>query len=131
MLNFYQEILMDHYRNPRNNGVIDGADFSAEQRNSSCGDEVLCTGVIADNMLGSVLFKGKGCVISQATASLLSEYAQNKSLDALLDLDKDDIIAMIGMPLGPVRLQCGLLPLVALQNGIRNYVRPSQVTCRT
>jgi nitrogen fixation protein NifU and related proteins len=125
MLNLYQEILMDHYRNPRNNGVIDGADFSAEQRNSSCGDEVLCTGVVHGNNLRSVLFKGKGCVISQATASLLSEYAKNRSLEALLLVDKDDIIAMIGMPLGPVRLQCGLLPLIALQNGIRDYVRPS------
>jgi nitrogen fixation NifU-like protein len=121
MLNLYQEILMDHYRNPRNNGIIEAADFSAEQRNSSCGDEVLCTGVITDNILGNVLFKGKGCVISQATASLLSEYAQNRSLTALLSLDKDDITAMIGMQLGPVRLLCGLLPLTALQNGIRSY----------
>jgi nitrogen fixation NifU-like protein len=121
MLNLYQEILMDHYRNPRNHGIIAGADFSAEQRNSSCGDETRCTGIISENRLGNVLFQGKGCVISQATASLLSEYAQNKPLDALLDLDKDDIIAMIGMPLGPVRLQCGLLPLMALQNGIRDY----------
>jgi nitrogen fixation protein NifU and related proteins len=131
MLNLYQEILMDHYRNPRNNGVIEGADFSAEQRNSSCGDEVLCTGIITNDTLGSVLFKGKGCVISQATASLLSEYVQNKSLTALLALDKDDITAMIGMPLGLVRLQCGLLPLMALQNGIRDYVRSSQAPCRT
>jgi nitrogen fixation protein NifU and related proteins len=121
MLNLYQEILMDHYRNPRNHGVIGAADFSAEQRNSSCGDEVLCTGIISENTLGDVLFQGKGCVISQATASLLSEYAQNKHLNVLLELDKDDIIAMIGMPLGPVRLQCGLLPLMALQNGIRDY----------
>lgn len=121
MLNFYQEVLMDHYRNPRNNGVIEGADFSAEQRNSSCGDEVLFTGTIHDNMLDNVLFEGKGCVISQATASLLSEYAKNKSLDAILDLDKDDIIAMIGMQLGPVRLLCSVLSLTALQNGIRDY----------
>ncbi|HEX4069498.1 MAG TPA: iron-sulfur cluster assembly scaffold protein [Candidatus Babeliales bacterium] len=121
MLNFYQEILMDHYRNPRNNGVIVEADFSAEQRNSSCGDEVLFTGTISDNALGRVLFKGKGCVISQAAASLLSEYVKNKSLDTVLGLDKDDLIAMIGMQLGPVRLLCGLLPLTALQNGIRDY----------
>jgi nitrogen fixation NifU-like protein len=121
MLNFYQEILMDNYRNPRNNGIIEGAHFSAEQRNSSCGDEVLCTGIINNNVLGDVLFKGKGCVISQATASLLSEYAKTRSLDALLALDKDDITAMIGMQLGPVRLLCGLLPLTALQNGIRGY----------
>ena len=121
MLNFYQEVLMDHYRNPRNNGVIEGADFSCEQRNSSCGDEVLYTGLIKDNKLGDVLFQGKGCVISQATASLLSEYAKNNSLEAILKLDKDDIVAMIGMQLGPVRLLCGLLPLTALQNGIRDY----------
>jgi nitrogen fixation NifU-like protein len=121
MLNFYQEQLMDHYRNPRHNGVIDGADFSSEQRNSSCGDEVLFTGIISNDMLCDVLFKGKGCVISQATASLLSEHAKNKSLDTILALDKDNLTAMIGMPLGPVRLLCGLLSLTALQAGIRDY----------
>jgi nitrogen fixation NifU-like protein len=121
MLNLYQEILMDHYRNPRNHGVIEKGDFHSEERNSSCGDEVLFTGTIADNILVDVLFKGKGCVISQATASLLSEYAHNNSLEAILALDKDDLIAMIGMELGPVRLLCGLLPLNALQQGIRSY----------
>ncbi|SRR5437870_13512292 len=121
MFNFYQEILMDHYRNPRNNGVIDVSDFRSEQRNSSCGDEVLFTGIIDDNKLINVCFKGKGCVISQATASLLSEYSKNKSLEAILALDKDDLIAMIGMELGPVRLLCGLLPLTALQMGVHQY----------
>ena len=121
MFNFYQEILMDHYRNPRNNGVMDVSDFISEQRNSSCGDEVLFTGIINASMLMDVRFKGKGCVISQATASLLSEYAKNKSLESILFLDKDDLIAMIGMELGPVRLLCGLLPLTALQSGINDY----------
>lgn len=130
MLNFYQEVLMDHYRNPRNNGVIEQADFCAEQRNSSCGDEVLFTGIIKDNVLTQACFTGKGCVISQAAASLLTQQAKNQSLDTILALDKDDVIAMIGMPLGPVRLLCGLLPLTALQNGIRD-VRSSQVTGRT
>jgi nitrogen fixation protein NifU and related proteins len=121
MLNFYQEILMDHYRNPRNNGVMDVSDFRSEQRNSSCGDEVLFTGIVDDGTLMDVRFKGKGCVISQATASLLSEYVKNKSLESILVLDKDDLIAMIGMELGPVRLLCGLLPLMALQSGIKDY----------
>ena len=121
MFNFYQELLIDHYRNPRNNGIMDVCDFRAEQRNSSCGDEVLFTGIVKDNMLIEVLFKGKGCVISQATASLLSEYAQHKSLETIIALDKDALIAMIGMDLGPVRLQCGMLPLMALQSGIQGY----------
>ena len=112
---------MDHYRNPRNNGIIDRPDFSADQRNSSCGDEVLCTGVFCDNILIDVAFKGKGCVISQSTASLLSEYVKNKSLDEILALAQDDLIAMLGMQLGPVRLLCALLSLVALQNGVREY----------
>ncbi|HLJ31126.1 MAG TPA: iron-sulfur cluster assembly scaffold protein [Candidatus Babeliales bacterium] len=121
MLNFYQEILMDHYRNPRHTGIITAGDFYSEQRNSSCGDEVLFTGIINDNMLVQVLFKGKGCVISQAAASLLAEYAHDKPLETILALDKDNLIAMLGMELGPVRLQCGLLPLTALQMGIRSY----------
>ena len=121
MLNFYQEILMDHYRNPRNNGIIDHCNFYSEQRNSSCGDEVLFTGFITDNNLRDVLFKGKGCVISQAAASLLSELVKNKPLDDILALDKDDLTAMLGMQLGPVRLLCGLLSLTALQCGIRDY----------
>jgi nitrogen fixation protein NifU and related proteins len=121
MLNFYQEVLMDHYRNPRNHGVIEQCDFRAEQRNSSCGDEVLFTGVIADNVLCNVLFTGKGCVISQAAASLLSEHVKNQSLETILALDKDDLIAMLGMPLGPVRMLCGLLSLTALQRGIQDY----------
>ena len=126
MLNFYQEVLMDHYRNPRNTGVIDAADFCAEQRNSSCGDEVLFTGIIKDNILVEVLFKGKGCVISQATASLLSESVKNQSLESILALDKDDLTAMIGMPLGPVRLLCGLLSLTALQSGVNDYKKRSE-----
>ncbi|HLC07265.1 MAG TPA: iron-sulfur cluster assembly scaffold protein [Candidatus Babeliales bacterium] len=121
VLNFYQEMLMDHYRNPRNSGIIDQCDFHSEQRNTSCGDEVVFTGIIKNNMLVEVTFRGKGCVISQATASLLSEHVKNKPLDAILALDKDDLIAMIGMQLGPVRLLCGLLSLMALQSGICEY----------
>ena len=121
MLNIYQEILMDHYRNPRNNGVLAQCDFRAEQRNSSCGDEVLFMGVICDHTLVDVAFQGKGCVISQATASLLSDLVKNKSLDDILALDNNDLIAMLGMELGPVRLLCALLSLAALQNGIREY----------
>lgn len=120
-MNLYQEILMDHYRNPRNSGVIEQPDFSAEQRNSSCGDEVVFSGIIHDNILSSVVFQGKGCVISQATASLLSEKVSGMTLDDILVLDNDDLLAMIGMQLGPVRMLCALLSLVALQRGIREY----------
>ena len=120
-MNLYQEILMDHYRNPRNHGKLAQYDFCSEQRNSSCGDEVTFTGIISDNTLVDVAFQGKGCVISQATASLLSEKVRGMVLDDILVLDNDDFLAMLGMQLGPVRLLCALLSLVALQKGVREY----------
>lgn len=116
-----QEILMDHYRNPRNHGILLQPDFCIEQRNSSCGDEVAFTGIIENNILVDVAFRGKGCVISQATASLLSEQVKGMSLDDICILDQDDLCAMLGMQLGPVRLLCALLSLMALQKGIREY----------
>jgi len=121
MLHFYQEVLMDHYRNPRHNGTIADYDFCAQERNSSCGDEVEFTGIVQENKLVRVAFQGKGCVISQATASLLSEKVTHMALEDVLALDKDDLIAMLAMPLGPVRMLCALLSLRALQEGIREY----------
>jgi nitrogen fixation protein NifU and related proteins len=121
MFTLYQEIVMDHYHNPRNHGVIGSYNFIAQQRNSSCGDELCFTGLVHTNILISVAFKGKGCVISQAAASLLSEYVVNKSLDEIIAIDNETILAMIGMPLGPVRLMCALLPLMAFHGGIREY----------
>lgn len=120
-MNLYQEIIMDHYRNPRHHGILAPYDFYAEQRNSSCGDEVLFTGVIKDNVLADVAFKGKGCVISQATASLLADRAAGMSLDAILSLDNDALLGMLGMQLGPVRMLCALLSLAALHQGIKEY----------
>ena len=121
MVRLYQEIIMDHYRNPSNRGFLDHHNCRSEQRNSSCGDEVTFTGVIVDTILTEVAFQGKGCVISQATASLLSEKIKGMPLDDILDLDNDDLLAMIGMQLGPVRLLCALLSLMALQDGIKIY----------
>ena len=121
MLNLYQEILMDHYRNPRHQGTIEQCDFRSERRNSSCGDEVMFTGIMCGDSLQRIAFSGKGCVISQAAASILSEYAATNSLEAILALDQDALVAMLKIPLGPVRLLCALLALEALQAGIIEY----------
>ena len=118
MLNLYQEILMDHYKNPRNKGVLVAATFISEQRNSSCGDEVICSGIVHADIIVTVQFDGKGCVISQATASLLSERVHGMHIKDIIKLDKDYLVAMIGMVLGLVRMQCALLSLIALTKGI-------------
>ena len=117
----YQEQLNDHYRTPRNRGRIDSPSFSSGQYNPSCGDTVLIEGLIQGDVVTRVLFDGSGCVISQATASLLTEKVIGLSCDAIGKMDSETITNLIGMALGPVRLKCALLPLLALQAGIVNY----------
>ena len=120
-MKFYKEILMDHYKNPRNKGHIDKPDFATAQYNPSCGDSVSFEAVIEDNILKKVAFEGKGCVISLATASIFTEYVVGKHIDDILKLEKEDIEGIIGMELGPTRMKCALLSLVALQEGIMEY----------
>ncbi|MGE0207108.1 MAG: iron-sulfur cluster assembly scaffold protein [Candidatus Babeliales bacterium] len=121
MLNLYREILMDHYRHPRNKGRLSEPSFSSAEHNPSCGDSVLFDGKVVDDVLTQVSFEGKGCVISQATASLLTQTVQGKKLEEILGLDKEAVLALVGMDLGPTRLGCALLPLQALQQGVRMY----------
>lgn len=124
-MKLYQELLMDHYQNPRNKGRLENPDFSTVEYNPSCGDSVAFEGHIKNNCLTAVAFTGKGCVISQATASLLSEWAKNKTLDEIIKLTADDLQAMIGMQLGPMRLRCALLPLQVLQQGVLGFIKKS------
>jgi len=122
MDNIYQAILLDHYRNPRNRGELEKPDFSSGGDNPSCGDSIAFQGRVKDGKLVAVAFTGSGCVISQATASLLAEYVLNKKLVEIVVLDKDFVLSMIGMQqLGPIRIKCALLSLQALQKGIINY----------
>ncbi len=120
-MNLYQETLMDHYRHPRNRGQLERSDFASGSFNPSCGDAVSFAGCVAGGHLIKVAFEGTGCVISQATASMLSLAARGKSCEQLLGLDKDDVLSLIGMSLGPTRLKCALLPLQALQKGLAEY----------
>lgn len=119
-MNIYQEELTDHYTNPRNRGTLHNPDFTSGMHNPSCGDSVSIQGCVEDGILLAIAFEGKGCVISQATASMLTEYAKGKSLAQLKELNADFMRSLIGMPLGPTRLKCALLPLEALQQGIKD-----------
>lgn len=121
LYNLYHEILMDHYRNPRNRGLCTTANFQSEEYNPSCGDRIQFAGCIDKYKVVTITFNGSGCVISQATASLLCEQMKNKVITDILGLDKDFVISMIGMQLGPIRLKCALLPLTALQAGIASH----------
>ncbi len=112
---------MDHYRNPRHRGTLNNPDFDTGQFNPSCGDAVGMQGIIKDDNLVEVAFEGKGCVISQAAASMLCQFALNRSTEELVSLSADDILDLIKIPLGPTRLKCALLALYALKQGIKEY----------
>lgn len=120
-MSFYKELLMDHYRNPRNREKLDNPDFSTKQLNPSCGDSISMQGNVEDGVLSKLAFEGKGCVVNLATASILTEYCIGKTLDDLLVIDKDELSDIIGMQLGVTRIKCALLPLVAIKEGILGY----------
>lgn len=118
----YQALLHDHYQHPRNKGTLLAADFTSHQHNPSCGDTISFQGIVAaSGLLIKVAFTGSGCVISQATASLLSEKVVGTPIAQIQLIDKNMILQLIGMELGPTRLKCALLPLEALQQGIAGY----------
>lgn len=120
-MNIYQAVLMEHYQHPRNYGNLENPDFSSGEHNPSCGDLIAIQGLFDHNELKTVRFTAQGCVMSIATASLLSEYVQHKSIENILAIDAQTIQKIIGINLGPLRLKCALLPLFALQAGIKQY----------
>ncbi len=114
MNSIYQEIILDHYHAPRNFGHITNATTSCSLSNPLCGDEISMEATVKDGTLKSIVFNGQGCAISTASASMLTEYAKNKSVDDLKKLDTKFMLKMLGIELSPNRLKCALLPLEAL-----------------
>lgn len=118
-MSIYKEILLDHYKNPRRRGEIIDSTFKIVESNPLCGDVVQISGIVDHDILKQVAFMGKGCVISQATASLLLEKYAGSSVACILNCTAQDVLDLVQMNLGPNRLKCALLPLIALQNGIK------------
>lgn len=120
--NLYQQEILDHYQNPRNFGLFSTFDFISPVYNPSCGDSVTICGLVKDGKILKIGFEGKGCVVSLAMASKLTEYVGNKKIDEILDYNEDLVEQLLNMELGIKRMQCGMLPLQALQKGIKTYV---------
>jgi nitrogen fixation protein NifU and related proteins len=116
--NLYREIILDHYRNPRNKGILDPADYTYEDTNPLCGDEVRIDLRVKDGSVDEVRFSGRGCAISQASASMLTELIEGQPLDEVKALTKDDLLEELGVPISPARMKCALLPLKVLKAGI-------------
>jgi len=118
----YREIILDHYRNPRNKGKLPEADVSIHDSNPLCGDEIDMHLKVDGDKIKDIKFEGRGCAISQASASMLTEMVMGKPLTSIKDLSKDDILENIGLTsLGPARIKCALLSLKVLKMGMVRY----------
>ena len=123
---FYRERIIDHYRNPRNYGSIEDAQIKVQESNPLCGDDVeLYIKLDKDGKVEDIKFKGRGCAISTASASLMTELLKGKKVDELLSFTKRELLEALGVEtlgLNPVRMKCALLPYKALKVGLYNHL---------
>jgi len=114
----YREIILEHYKNPKNRGTLDPADFTYEDVNPLCGDEVRIDVRVADGKVSEIRFSGRGCAVSQASASILTEMVEGQSLEDVKSIGKEELFDEIGIPISPARVKCALLGLKVLKAGL-------------
>lgn len=117
MSDIYMEHILDHFKNPRNYGKIDDYDAFFEGGNPTCGDMIRIYVKLDDSkeVIEDIKFEGKGCAISQASASILTELVKGKDMEFVKNLTKEDIINELGIDLSPTRLKCAILSLETLR----------------
>lgn len=118
MDSMYQDEILDHFKYPRNHGRIDQPTASHEEHNPLCGDRIRVDLSIEGGIIVDVRFTGKGCAISQAAASMLTEEVKGRPVTEALRLGKEQVLELLGIPIGPVRLKCALLSLKTIKAGI-------------
>jgi nitrogen fixation NifU-like protein len=119
MDDLYREIIIERYKNPIYRGELDPHDITFEDENPLCGDHIRIDLRVDENdRVVEAAFSGRGCAISQASADLLLESVIGKSLDEVKQINKDDVLDLLGLELGPVRIKCALLSLKVLKAGV-------------
>ena len=114
MDNIYRENILDHFKNPRNFGKLTNPSAEFSLYNSVCGDKIEMDVKVKEERVDDVKFRGEGCAISIASASILTESVKGKELELVKKIDRGDIIKLLGISLSPTRLKCALLPLEVL-----------------
>ncbi|WP_101295100.1 Fe-S cluster assembly sulfur transfer protein SufU [Halegenticoccus soli] len=119
----YRQQILDHYKNPRNYGELPDATFSHVGENPSCGDTIRIDVRLEDDdeTIERVAFSGDGCAISQASASMLSQRLPGATLSELKEMDRDDVIDMLGVDISPMRIKCAVLAEKVAQDGAMIY----------
>jgi nitrogen fixation NifU-like protein len=114
---FYRDYILDHYRNPRNFGHLENPDAQADDLNPLCGDTIhMELAVDAGGTVNDVRFSGKGCAISQASASMLTESVKGMKLEDVARLSKDVVLENVGIGISPTRMKCAMLGLRVLKS---------------
>src|SRR4029077_8785317 len=113
----YREVILDHYKSPRGHGLIADADAQAEGQNPLCGDEVSISVKFAPDgeTIESIGFEGRGCAISQAATSMLTELVKGRTATEVASLPREELLDEIGIPLTPIRRNCASLGLGVLK----------------
>ena len=114
----YREYILDHYRSPRNYGKLEHPDAHAEDTNPLCGDQLAIDLLVEGDRVKEVRFQGRGCAISQASASMLSEMIEDRPVEEVVKLGKDDVLEALGIPISPARTKCAFLCLRVLHRSL-------------
>jgi nitrogen fixation protein NifU and related proteins len=117
MADLYRENILEHYQNPSNYGTIDEPDITYEDTNPLCGDRIRIDVKVQDGKIAEIKFSGRGCAISQASASILTEMVDGEDLETVRDLSAQDILDELAIPISPARVKCALLGLKVLKAG--------------
>jgi nitrogen fixation NifU-like protein len=120
MNDVYVEEILDHFRNPRNYGELEGADIVAKDVNTLCGDGFQFFIKTENGSIKDVRFKGEGCAISTASASILSDFIKGKNVKDVSDMKSEEMISLLQIPISQARMKCALIPLEIVKSGLGN-----------
>jgi nitrogen fixation NifU-like protein len=118
----YKEYILDHYRNPRNFGHLEQADVAAEDLNPLCGDKIRVELKLDDGKIDDVRFSGKGCAISQASMSMLTESLRGRTLEEVAKMPKEEVLENVGIGISPARMKCAMLGLKVLKTAALGHI---------
>jgi len=118
MEDLYRDFILDHYRNPRNAGTLESPDVTFEDNNPLCGDKIRMDVKLCDGVIEDIRFRGRGCAISQASASLLTEAVKGKTVAEVERIGKEEVLENLGIQISAVRLKCALLGLKVLKQAL-------------
>ena len=119
-LEIYKEHILDLYKNPHNKGNLKNPTYEFSKNNPICGDEIKIQIVTEKDKIKDIRFSGEGCAISQSSASMLTDKIKNMPLKKIKNLNKDDILEMLKIPISYTRIKCALLPLDAIKGALEN-----------